>query len=146
MNGYPIFVQAVLDMAPKALQHRRWAKKIARKAGLRNGALLDAGADIAGTFSAKNTSSGFEFTSGDFPDTGSMNRLADLTSYSEARVLVNVAVAGSGTLGVTGGIDAVASLVTEGIATSDWEPIEGDSWSWVSTGVATVGLCQLQVR
>jgi hypothetical protein len=59
---------------------------------------------------------------------------------------VNVSEAGSGTFGVAGDIDASASLSAAGLSVSDWEPIEGDSWEWVSTGSATIGLAQLQVR
>ena len=57
--SYPNFYRAVKDMAPKALLPKRWATAIARKAGLRNAALIDAGADPDGVFTDTNDPEGF---------------------------------------------------------------------------------------
>lgn len=146
MSPYPIFYAAVKAMGPKTLLHKRQATAIARKAGLETSVLVDGGADIAGTFSHVDSPDGTSVSSGAFPDAGSMDRTADVTGFSEARVLVNVAEAGSGTLGVTGDINTSVSLASTGVVVSDWEPVGGGEWSWVSTGSATVGLVQLQMR
>jgi hypothetical protein len=130
-------------MGPKALHTKRWATAIARRAGVRLSPVLDGGPDVAGTFSIADSAEGYELSAGTL--SGSQ-RLHDTTGLSEARVAVNVSVAGSGSFGVAGDIEATASLGAVGLARSDWEPIEGDSWEWVSTGSATIGLAQLQVR
>lgn len=147
LPGYPKLYDELPGQGKKALWPKRWATSIARKAGLRRAALFDAGADIMGTFSRITGDDGFAFSAGAFPEGDTMMRAADLTGITEARLLANVSVAGTGALSVTGAFTASVPLTGEGVIFSDWVEIDGSAaLQYSASGGASVGLVQLQVR
>lgn len=152
-DGYPRFYREFLQMGPKALLPKRWATAIARKAGLRNGALVDGGPDAGGIFTDTNDAAGFvvELAGGGqvFPGIGSMTRLTDETGKAEERFLVNVASAGpSGSY--LQARDLSVELDVAGINVSDWGALGSGEIGWTAhspeAGSVTIGLVQRQTR
>lgn len=172
---FPSTYEAIREMIRTGLLETTTARDIARKAGIRLSSSLPGAniPDIWGTFSLRPEGADIgytvEHTSGtySFPDgTVSMNRYADMTGTTSARLLVTVTEAGieGSTLKVTlSGASFTdgqpeVDLGAVGLHITEWKPLihslgpdEGALVQWVVTSEASegsfsVGLCQLQMR
>lgn len=172
---------AIRDMVRRALLDVTMARDIVRKSGVMPGGAGGGGPDICGTFSFVNDPPevdglgywsrmlGFGEPEFYFPNgVEIMSRYADLTGYTQARLLVTVTLApdadstmlvevagGSGARGFTDAPPTV-SLAATGHYVSEWRAFAETPGAvllrWIVSDPDTngfsyaVGLCQLQVR
>ena len=145
--SFPRFYRALRSMVYEVLLETSTARDIVRKSGVRQGASAVLGEDILMTFSRIDPSGGFQAAAGPFPDAGSLTTESDFSSYSEARLLANVAtpdasseISTAGAVSVSVPTDAVGQYV------SDWSPLSDGEITYSVTGEPLVGLVQLQGR
>ena len=166
----PGWHRALSKMAENALLQTKTTQDIARKAGLEPGTSVGAGPpDIWGTFTLIETSNllgyteTFALNASRFLPEGlpQMDRFADWSNASEARLLLTVTQAGvaGSKIGITSDeatFNLSVPLSATGLQVSAWTAVsksqEAIVNSWMVenpnllTGSFGIGLCQLQAR